>query len=75
MSYTKTEINRMNNKYPYQGCIKFGSFKEPKTGISNNLYNLYPTGYCSLTTGREYVAVSIYEEINNSNFKKKYNII
>jgi hypothetical protein len=65
MDYSQNDIHRLNAKYGY-GWINTTQVKEDKS------YALYPTGDCSIQSGRKYIALS---KPPTEAEKKKYNII
>lgn len=64
-SYSQNDIYRLNSKYG-SGWINTTQLKEDKS------YALYPTGECTIHSGRKYIALS---KPPTEDEKRKYNII
>ncbi len=63
-SYSYTDIHRLNATHG--GWINTTQVKEDKS------YSLYPTGECTIHSGRKYIALT---KPPTEEEKKKYNII
>ncbi len=63
-SYSYTDIHRLNAKHG--GWINTSQVKEDKS------YSLYPTGECTIQSGRKYIALS---KPPTEEEKRKYNLI
>ena len=76
-TYSKDQISIMNMSYPWTHSIRFQD-NRMTSSISqkekNQSYKLYPTGYCDVSNGREYVALPSDLKIT-SEVKEKYNLL
>ena len=74
--FTKSQLNNMNYdmRFASSPWIKIIEMKNTDTYKEDNyLYKLYPTNNCSISAGREYIAVPV-DKILSSNDLLKYNI-
>jgi len=76
MSFYISEINSMNNTYPWNGTIKDinGSCKNGSDKKSSGKYTLHATGDTDLTNGRTYIYLPVNTKITHE-VKKKYNLM
>ena len=76
-TYSKDQISTMNMSYPWTHSIRFQDNRmNPVISQKekNQSYKLYPTGYCDVSNGREYVALPSHLKIT-SEVKQKYNLL
>lgn len=76
-TYSKDQISTMNMSYPWSHAIRFQD--NTVTSVlsekeKNKSYKLYPTGYCDVSNGREYIALPSDLKITLE-VKEKYNLL
>lgn len=74
--FTQSQLNNMNYDMRFSSSpwIKIIADKNTNTYKENDdLYKLYPTNNCSISTGREYIALP-FDKILSANDYIKYNI-
>ena len=72
--FTKSQLNNMNYDMRFSSSPWITIIADKNTYKENDdLYKLYPTNNCSISTGREYIALP-FDKILSSNDYIKYNI-
>jgi len=72
--FTKTQLNNMNYDMRFSSSPWITIIADKNTNKENDdLYKLYPTNNCSISTGREYIALP-FDKILSPTDLIKYNI-
>ena len=74
--FTKSQINNMNYDMRFSSSPWITIIESKNTDTykdNSDLYKLYPTNNCSISTGREYIALP-FDKILSPSDLLKYNI-
>ena len=74
--FTKSQLNNMNYDMRFSSSPWITIIEDKNTNTykeNNDLYKLYPTNNCSISTGREYIALP-FDKILSPTDLIKYNI-